>query len=265
MAKADKDRTNHRGVELLDVLRRVGGSARTANLAEVLGVSEETIRRTAKSLAKADLVHRVHGGLYLANAEAEHSVFARLGHRSSEKHKIAEAAAGLIPNGACIFLDVGSTTAFVGQALRGHKKLTVVTNSIHVAQTLLNRNENRVFLSGGELRHTEGGAFGPEALDYIRRFFFDFAILSVDGIDAQGGFYLLGGEEAAMARVVVERTRHKVVVADHLKFGQTGPRVVCDPSEVDTFVTDRPLAPVLAQKFDEWGIEVIPVEKGQLM
>ena len=87
MAKEDKDRTNHREVELLEVLRRVGGSARTANLAEVLGVSEETIRRTAKSLVKADLVHRVHGGIFLANAEAEHSLFARLGHRSSEKHK----------------------------------------------------------------------------------------------------------------------------------------------------------------------------------
>ncbi|MEP5090685.1 MAG: DeoR/GlpR family DNA-binding transcription regulator, partial [Paracoccaceae bacterium] len=213
MARADKDRANHREVELLAVLRRVGGSARTANLAEVLGVSEETIRRTAKSLAKTDLVHRVHGGLYLANAEAEHSVFARLGHRSSEKHKIAEAAADLIPDGACIFLDVGSTTAFVAEALREHKKLTVVTNSINVAQTLLNRNKNRVFLCGGELRHTEGGAFGPEALDYLRHYFFDFAILSVDGIDAQVGFFLRDGDEAVMAEFVIERTRHTIVVA----------------------------------------------------
>ena len=264
MAKADKDRTNHREVELLAALRRVGGSARTANLAEVLGVSEETVRRTAKSLAKADLVNRVHGGLYLANAEAEHSVFTRLGHRPSEKHKIAEAAASLIPNGACIFLDVGSTTAFVAEALRGHKKLTVVTNSINIAQTLLNRNKNRVFLCGGELCHTEGGAFGPEALDYLRHYFFDFAILSVDGVDAQGGFLLRGSDEADMAAVVIERARHKIIVADHLKFGQTGPRVVCDPVKVNTFVTDRPLSSGFAHSFDGWGIDVVAVEKGQL-
>lgn len=265
MAKTDNNRTNHREVELLEALRRVGGSARNANLAEVLGVSEETIRRTAKSLAKADLVRRVHGGIFLANAEAEHSVFARLGHRSAEKHKIAEAAASLIPNGACVFMDVGSTTAFVAEALRAHKKLTVITNSMNVAQTLLNRNGNRVYMSGGELRHNEGGAFGPEALDYIKRFYFDFAILSVDGIDAHGGFFLRGSEEAAMAKVVIERTRHKIVAADHLKFGQTGPRVVCDPDKLDTFVTDRPLAPLFAQKFNEWGIDVVHVEKGPLM
>lgn len=265
MAKDIKNRSNHREIELLDALRRVGGSSRNANLAEVLGVSEETIRRTAKSLAKADLVRRVHGGIYLANTEAEYSVSLRLGQRTVEKHKIAEATAALIPDGACLFLDVGSTTAFVAQALQKHKKLTVITNALAVAQALVNRNGNRVFLAGGELRHIQGGAFGVETSDFIKKFYFDTIILSVDAIDAKGGFFLMDSEEAAIANVVVPRTRRRVIVADHLKFGQTAPLLVCAPEQVDTLVTDQPLAPVFKRKFSEWGIETIHVEKGHLM
>jgi len=263
--KHQKDRSNHREVELLGALRRVGGSARNANLAEILGVSEETIRRTAKALAKADLVRRVHGGVFLANAEAENSVFSRLGQRSAEKRKIAEAAAALIPDGSCLFLDVGSTTAFVAEALQNHKKLTVVTNSMNVAQALLNRNGNRVFFAGGELRHTEGGAFGPETSEFIRKFYFEFAVLSVDGIDANAGFFLFGAEEASIAKEVIKRSRRKIVVADHLKLGQSAPLIVCEPTDVDSLVTDRSPAPVFKQRLAEWGIEVIPVEKGSLM
>lgn len=250
---------------MLEALRRLGGSARNANLAEVLDVSEETIRRTAKALAKADLVQRVHGGVYLANAEAEASVFSRLGRRSGAKNKIAEAAAALVPDGSCIFLDVGSTTTFVAQALRHHKKLTVVTNSLNVAQALVNRNGNRVFLAGGELRHAECGAFGPEALEFIKRFFFDIAILSVDGIAATGGFLLIGSDETAMAKTAIGQARRKIVVADHLKFGQNAPLIAWDPHSVDVLVTDLPLAPVFATAFADWDIETIHVEKGKLI
>ena len=265
MPKQRNDRSTHREIELLDALRRVGGSARIANLAEVLGVSEETIRRTSKALAKANLVRRVHGGVFLANAEAESSVLSRLGQRSTEKRKIAQAAADLIPDGACVFLDVGSTTAFVANALHKHRKLTVVTNSLNVAQAMLNQNDNRVFLAGGELRRTERGAFGADTSAFLQKFYFDFAVLSVDGIDAKGGFFLLGAQEAAIAQDVVARTRHCIVVADHLKFGQSAPLIVCPPEQIDSFVTDRPLAPVYRKKFSEWGIKTVHVDKSALM
>lgn len=265
LAKAEKIRSNHREVELLEALRRLGGSARNANLAEVLDVSEETIRRTAKSLARADLVQRVHGGVYLVNTEAEASVFSRLGRRSTEKHKIAEATAALVPDGSCVFLDVGSTTAFVAQALRDHEKLTIVTNSLTVAQALVNRNGNRVFLAGGELRHAEGAAFGTEALDFIRRFFFDIAIMSVDGISLNAGFLLRGSQEAALARTAISQAGRKIVVADHQKFGQNAPLIACEPDSIDILVTDQPLSPAFQQRFADWAIEAVHVEKGKLI
>ena len=135
MAKSGEPHATHREVELLDTLRALGGSARTVALAEALNVSEETIRRTVKALAKADLVQRVHGGVYLTSKDAFSPVATRLARRSKEKTRIAQAAAALVPNGSCVFLDVGSTSAFVAERLKDHRDLTIVTNAVTAARS----------------------------------------------------------------------------------------------------------------------------------
>ena len=200
MAKSREKHSTHREVELLDRLRAMGGSARTAVLAEALDVSEETVRRTVKALAKSGVVQRVHGGVYLANTEALAPVVTRLGKRPEEKARIAAAAAELIPSGSCVFLDVGSTTAFVAQNLRNHRDMTVVTNGLHAAQALSDINNNRVFLAGGELQAVSSGVFGPETIAFVERFNLDVAVISVDGFDPRSGFLLAAAPEAALAR-----------------------------------------------------------------
>lgn len=260
--KQAETHSTHREVELLDTLRSFGGSARTANLADALQVSEETIRRTVKALAKAGLVERVHGGVYLSNAEALTPVVSRLAKRSAEKARIASAAAELIPNGSCVFLDVGSTTAHVAEKLKSHRNLTVVTNGLHAAQALVAVNDNRVFLAGGEMRMVESGTFGPDAIAFVSRFNIDTAIISVDGVDDRAGFLLAGAAEADLARAVASRARRTIVVADHTKFGQTAPIVACAPTDVDVVITDKPLRPAFRTRFEAWDVELIVVKEG---
>lgn len=254
MVKEKNPRSNHREVEVLDALRQLGGAARNANLAELLGVSEETIRRTTKSLARADLVRRVHGGSYLANIQAGQGVFSRLGMRPGEKSRIGEATAALIPDGACVFLDVGSTTTFVAQALAAQSGRTIVTNSLNAAQALVDHDGNRVFLAGGQLRRDEWGVFGSETIRFLQGFRIDVAVMSVDGIDAQGGFLLVGTEELAVAQAAIAGAQKIIVVADHQKFGISAPLVICPPSRVDVVVTDQPLRADMAQRFVDWDI-----------
>ncbi len=254
MVKDNKTRTNHREVEVLDALRQLGGSARNANLADLLGVSEETIRRTTKSLAKADMVRRVHGGSYLPDSGAGDGVFSRLGLRQGEKGRIGAAAVALIPDGACVFLDVGSTTAFVAQALNARQGLDVVTNSLNAAQALAEKSGNRVYVAGGQLRRDEWGMFGSDTIEFIQSFSLDVAILSVDAIDARRGFLLRGAEEAAVARAAIAQAGQSIVVADHQKFGQKAPLVVCRPGDIDVVVSDQPLGSDMAQSFRDWGI-----------
>ena len=260
MAINTKTTPNHREVEVLEALRRMGGSARNSNIADLLGVSEETIRRTTKALAKADLVRRVHGGAYLPDVRAEAGVFSRLGQRQDEKSQIGRATARLIPNGACIFLDVGSTTAYVAHALRKHKNLFVVTNSLTAAQMFARRRGNRVCLAGGELQDAEWGTFGAEAERYVKNFRFDYAVFSVDGIDEKTGFLLSGLAEAALARAVMSRSACTIVAADHLKFENTAPNVMCAGRDVDVLVTDRRLTPARQRGIDAWQIKVTAAE-----
>jgi len=261
MAKKNKSQSSHREVEFLDTLRRLGGSARSASLAEAMAVSEETIRRTAKALAKAGQVVRVRGGVYLANTEAGETVFSRIGRRTAEKRSIAAAAVEFVPDGSSVFLDVGSTTTFVAEALRARKGLTVITNSLNAALALVHRNDNRVFLAGGELGHIECGAFGPEALSFIKGFNIDTNILSVDGIDPKAGFLVNGAAEAALSRCAVQQAQRSIIVADHSKFGQNASMIACTPSDVDVLITDRAPVAGVQTKLSEWGIELIFTDK----
>ncbi len=249
--------STHRELELMDYLRAQGGSARTAKLAKPLGVSEETVRRTVKSLARSGLVERVHGGVYLPNAEALSPVGSRLGTRTNEKLAIAREAARHIASGSTVFLDVGSTTAFVAESLKRHRDMTIVTNGLHAAQALIGISGNRVFLAGGELRPVEGGTFGQDAIAFISRFSIDTAVFSVDGIDRQGGFLLAGADESDLARAVAEQARRTIVVGDQAKFGKTAALRAFDPQGVDMLITDANPDASFRRQFDEWQIEVI--------
>ncbi|HOZ34759.1 MAG TPA: DeoR family transcriptional regulator, partial [Tabrizicola sp.] len=97
---------------ILDHLTRQG-SARIEDLAQKLSVSEETVRRAVKRLEAVGSVTRVHGGVHLRDVLAEPSLSLRLGVNPGAKRRIAARVAGLIENGSSLFLDVGSTTAFV--------------------------------------------------------------------------------------------------------------------------------------------------------
>ena len=263
MPHAENHATN-REVQLLETLRAQGGSARTSHLAEVLNVSEETIRRTVKALAKTGMVQRVHGGVYLSNTEALEPVGSRLKKRTRAKGQIAAAAASMIPSGACVFLDVGSTTAHVATSLKSHRDLTVVTNGIHAAQALVDNNDNQVFLAGGALHHVEDGTFGSDTIAFVEKFNIDVAVISIDGFDCETGFLLSSAAEAALARVVAQRAKRVLVVTDVTKFGQSAPLIACKSTDVTAVLIDKLPGRIFHQKLIDWEIEVVVVPDSKI-
>jgi DeoR family transcriptional regulator, glycerol-3-phosphate regulon repressor len=246
----------HRAVELLETLKWLGGSARTSQLAQTMDVSEETVRRTVKKLSKEGLLNRVHGGVYLASDLGPSSLHQRIGEQAREKQKMGNLVASLVKNGASLFLDVGSTTLFVAEALRDKHDLMVVTNSLSVAQTLMEHNNNRVFLAGGEL-HPAGGTFGAATQKFVSKFHLDMAILSAHAIDPVQGFVLAHQVEAELAQTYASHARKTILVADHSKTRQSAPFLSCDPADIDLFVTDRPAQGDLAEAMASWKIQVM--------
>ncbi|MFS4581377.1 DeoR/GlpR family DNA-binding transcription regulator [Phaeobacter sp. C3_T13_0] len=248
---------SHRELELLEVLRRLGGSARSGELAKVLGVSEETVRRTIKALAKQGLVQRVHGGAYLTGPDAADSFYRRISKYTEEKQCIAAGALSHISDGMAVFLDVGSTTAFVAKALRSRANLTVVTNSIGVAQTLANHNGNRVHFLGGEIQSNERGTFGRVAEQQVRDFALDVAVLSVDAFSAKHGALYQSATEAQLATVVAEAAEVTLVVLAHPKFEETGPHRGPEPETLDLLLTDAMPGRKHRRALGNWGVRLV--------
>ncbi len=245
----------------MEALRQLGGYARNIEMAEVLSVSDETIRRTIKSLSKLGIVERNHGVVRLLDAQAEIGFFQRLGEFTKEKKKIAQTVATLVQDGTTLFLDVGSTTAFVAEALRVKKNLTVITNSTNVAHKLLEHNDNRVFLLGGEVRKDEMGSFGFIAAEQARQHIYDMVILSPDALDPKFGFLYQSLVEAELASVVVERARQTTVAMVHQKFETSGSHQSFEPQVVDQLVTDILPGRKLAAKLARWHINTLTVSQ----
>lgn len=231
---------NQRAQEILREIQLAGGSCRIGFLARQLKVSDETIRRNIKSLEASGLVNKVHGGVSLTGSvSVVESPFQRRMDRNTETKKaLAANVADMIKNGDSLFLDVGSTIAYVAQALQNHKELYVVTNSITVAHLLTGRNNNRVFFAGGELRVLDGAAYGQDALSFIKRFNVQYTVSSVAAINAQSGFMLYDIQEADISCAAIKHGQVSIVVADSSKFGNRSPVSIQSPQQFSILVTD---------------------------
>ncbi|GAB1364956.1 DeoR/GlpR family DNA-binding transcription regulator [Rhodobacter sp.] len=240
---------------ILQLLQETG-SARIDTLASSLEVTDETIRRNVKRLQDRGIVTRVHGGVHLKDWGPEPSFAQRMVQNPGPKRRIAEAVARILPDGASLFLDVGSTTAYVAQALRARRELLVVTNSLAVAQALTGVNGNQVFMAGGELRSHDGGAFGAEALAFVQQFRVSYAVLSVAAIAAPAGFLLQDLREAEFSRAIIERAEETIVAADASKFGRSAPIAIAAPDRFTQLVTDAPPQGALAALLEANGTRI---------
>ena len=252
--------TNQREEEILNELKKAGGSCRVSFLAETLDVTNETIRRNIRTLEQRNIVRKVHGGVHLVEDISEATFESRISTHADVKARLASAVAETISDGDSVFLDIGSTTAYVAMALKQRSNLFVVTNSAFVASALATRHGHRVFLAGGELRAHDGGAFGAEALDLIGRLNVQFAIFSVGAVNAETGFMLHDLEEANIARVAARNAQVNIVVADNDKFGKRAPVALGPSPGFDVFYTDmQPPAPIVAM-LEAREVDLVVVE-----
>ena len=237
---------------------RQHGACSIIELARQLEVSDETIRRNIKPLVHQGLIDKVHGGVVLSQTQEPEPPFGKRMHERVEaKQLISARVATLIKDGDSIMLDTGSTTAYVARALGNHRNLSVVTNCTEIARTLAREASNRVHLCGGALRSDDWATFGSSAIDFVRQFHVNYAILSIGGVTADGGFMDYHLEEAEFSRAVIAQAKKTIVVADHSKFGNPNFIRVCDFDEVDIVVVERTAPAEIESALLEAGTAVI--------
>jgi DeoR/GlpR family transcriptional regulator of sugar metabolism len=211
--------------ELIVSQVRRAGSVRVVDLAEQLDVSEMTVRRDLDVLDAAGLLVKVHGG---ATIRYEHTTDepgfeAKLSQNIAEKRAIAASAAVLTGPGAAIGLTAGTTTAQLAAELVTVPGLTVVTNSIRIAEVFYaaHRVDRSVILVGGE-RTPSDALVGHVAVAALRSFHLDTVFMGVHGMHERAGFTTPNLLEADTNRAFVAATDELVVLADHTKWGVAG-------------------------------------------
>jgi DeoR/GlpR family transcriptional regulator of sugar metabolism len=230
---------------ILDAVRTTGG-ARVSELVERLGVSDMTVRRDIEVLATRGLVARVHGGATAVGSSVEEPGFAaKSGLHTAAKQAIAAAAASLLEPGASVALSAGTTTHAVAAALLGVPGLTVVTNSLRVAEVLwpaeaMSAGSTKVVLTGGE-RTPSDALVGPVAVAALRGLHVDWLLMGVHGMDTEAGFTTPNLMEAETNRALVASARRVAVVADNSKWGVVGLSTIAGLADVDVVVSDTGL------------------------
>lgn len=233
------------------------GTATVSALAAQLGVSDETIRRDFRTMEERGLLERVHGGAVLRHLFREADFQRRLNRNAKAKRAIARAAAAQIRNGESLIMDTGSTTAYVAEALAGHRDLMVVTNSMDIARTLAKQQTNKVYLSGGEVRADDGAGLGVQALRFVAQFRVRTAIISIAAIHLDDGFMDFHLAEAEFSQAALRQASHRIVVADRTKFDAVAPVRVCDLREIDVLVTDGQPPALFRKRFTQSGVSVV--------
>jgi len=229
--------SSQRQSEILRALKERGSYSIT-DLATDLDVSTETIRRNVKPLVERGLIVKFHGGIMLPERIDEAPYRRRMQINHEAKQAVARLIASDIQDGDAIILDNGTTTAYVADALAGHSRLVVITNSADIACRLAPRGGNRVFMAGGELNSDDIATFGAPAVAFLRQFQVRYAILSVAGISGRGELVNFHLYEAEFANAAIEQADECWVVADQTKFGREAPVKVCDLKQVDVVYTD---------------------------
>jgi DeoR family transcriptional regulator, glycerol-3-phosphate regulon repressor len=255
----------HKTVRQNEILRlvRQRGSCSITELAEELDVSGETIRRNVKPLEAAGLALKVHGGIILPEQYQEPPIQKRMLQQERAKRRIAAALAGHLVNGDSLIIDTGSTTAYVAQALRDHKELTIVTNSSYIANLLASRNGNRVFMAGGELRAHDAAAFGTAAIEFVRQFEARYAVLSIGAMHATKGCMDYQLCEAEFSKTVMGQVETVIVAADSMKFDRTSSIKVCGLDQIDILVTDARPPTELEQSLKDADVRVLVAQPGE--
>ncbi|UWR71276.1 DeoR/GlpR family DNA-binding transcription regulator [Phaeobacter inhibens] len=227
-----------------DILSTVNlhGRVSVLDLARILQVSDQTVRRIVKPMVEDGRLSKVHGALVSTQNVLDPPFIARMSQNRAAKVAIANAVAQWIPDGSAIAIDTGSTSGFVAQALRRRKNLTVVTNSAFIAATLSMEEGNRVFMAGTQLRNHDGAAFDRAAYDVIAGVSVQTAVLSASLVHPVRGFMVYDQCEADMALAMTDIAERTFMAVDSTKFSDADNTPALRLPELaahDLIVTDR--------------------------
>ncbi len=222
-------------LNLIEAQQRV----RVEDLAEQFATSPQTIRKDLQVLAELHHVVRFHGGATVVGGVEYAAPAEREGDALNQKQAIGAAVAGRIPQTCAVFLNAGTTTAQVARMMSGHQQLRVITDNVDLAAEIRVFPGLEVIVPGGAVRRSDGAILGAEAVDYIRQFRVDFAVIGAAALAEDGTLLDFDLAEVQVCRAMMSHARHVILAIDAGKFGRSAPVKLGHLADVHTVVTDQ--------------------------
>jgi DeoR family transcriptional regulator, glycerol-3-phosphate regulon repressor len=251
---------NPRQLTLLNVVRSQE-SVTVEELATQLGVTLQTVRRDVQKLAQDGLLARFHGGVRVAGSTTqnlEHQQRESL--HSDSKARIARTLAKAVPNDCSLILNIGTTTEAIARALLNHKGLRVITNNLNVASILSANLNCEVIIVGGVVRPRDRGIVGEAAVEFIRQFKVDIAIIGISGIETDGTLRDFDYREVKVSQAIISHARQVWLAADRSKFNRPAMVELAHLAQIDKLFTDQTPPEPYSKLLEEAGVECIQAD-----
>jgi len=228
------------------------------------GVSIETVRRDFKELVKMGAAKKVYGGIQILSDNLLTSELENWNKRNDRYHEekslIAEKALELIPNGATIALDIGTTTYALAKLLGAKRNLTVIISSVRIACELVKNSSNEIFFIGGQLHKEEQVTMGTFTRDFLNHFAsIDLFFIGADGFSLDCGITECSEAVADVKRQLIAMSEKNILLADHSKFGKKALFKSCPTENINTLITDGKTPEHYLDSLREFGINIIVV------
>lgn len=234
------------------------GRVEVSNLADMFSVTTETIRRDLSDLQRQKVVRRVHGGgIPWETSAFEPRVAVRADRNDNEKRRMARKAVEELPDHGSVIIDSGSTLTRFAEAIPEGPSLSVVTNSLPVAQALAKRTSLDVIVTGGRLMKETLALVDQQAIDSVEPLTVDTLFISTDAATAATGLTTPYRHEAALKKAMIQSARRVVALIDHSKFGKDEFIRFAEWSDVDVLITTTELSASVRSDIEATGVTVV--------
>ena len=246
-------------IRIISDYLRTRSSATVPELASMLHVSLDTIRRDLRLLERRGLVSKVHGGAVLTSAYERENIYPiRQTSNIKEKDEISLKSAALVQDGQFLAINSGTTGNQLAKRLVSSLRLlTILTNSISIAQILTENPGFTVILSGGELNSTENSLGGRLAEHGCSQYYTDIAFISINAISMASGLTDFRSSEVGVINTLMPRAKRKIVIAASGKLEKKSHIFVAPLNSADSIITDSKIQPEIADLYRNSGIDLL--------
>ena len=247
---------NQRQLAIIDMLQ-TQDKVSVTELTDALGVSLVTVRQDLKKLEERGVLKRTHGGA--VPVVSGYDISTRMWNHYEAKLRIAQAAASLVSDGETVIVETGSTCSLLARELAAKRGVTIITNSVFLANFVRDCPSMDIVLLGGSFQHDAETNVGPLTKLCLSQFSVDKCFIGADAVSAEMGVTAINLFRAEVARAMVKSARKMIVLATSDKVAANAVASSFPLTAINTVITDKDLSREGQTLLEQAGVDVITV------